>query len=61
MLIGLATLRIALKNSKKANLQKRIYFVVLGVAALFIWAGFIIGPVLAIIASTMPTRKKENG
>jgi hypothetical protein len=61
LLIGLATLRIALKNSKKANLQKRIYFVVLGVAALFIWAGFIIGPVLAIIASIMPTRKKENG
>jgi hypothetical protein len=44
-------------------MKKRIYYVILGVAALFIWAGLIIGPILAILASVMPTslkRKQEH-
>ena len=59
--IGLVTLRFSVKGSDKVNVKKRAYLVVLGVAALFIWAGLLIGPVLAIVASAMPTslgRKK---
>jgi len=61
LVLGLAALRLSIKNSQKATLRKRIYFVILGVAALFIWAGLIVGPILAIITAVMPTilRKKK--
>jgi hypothetical protein len=59
--LGLFALRLSIKNSQKATIRKRIYFVILGVAALLIWAGLIVGPILAIIAAVMPTslRKKK--
>ena len=59
--LGLVALRLSIKDSQKATLRKRIYFVILGVAALFIWAGLIVGPILAIITAVMPTslRKKK--
>ena len=53
--IGLVTLRLSIKDSNKASVKKRIYYVILGFAALFMWAGLIIGPVLAVLASVMPT------
>jgi hypothetical protein len=59
LLLGLATIRIALKNSAKATVRKRMYFIILGVAALFIWAGLIIGPTLAILAALMPTKIRK--
>jgi hypothetical protein len=59
LILGLTTLRIALKNSPKATVRKRIYFVILGVAALFIWAGLIVGPILAIIAALVPTKIRK--
>ena len=59
LILGLATLRIALKHSSKTTIRKRIYLTILGVAALFIWAGLIIGPILAIIAALMPTKIKK--
>jgi hypothetical protein len=59
--IGLVTLWLSLKDSNKASVKKRVYFVILGFAALFMWAGLIIGPILAILASVMPInlRKEE--
>ena len=59
--LGLVAVRLSIKNSQKATFRKRIYFVILGVAALFIWAGLIVGPILAIITAVMPTilRKKN--
>ena len=60
LVIGLMALRLSVKNSDKTNMKKRIYYVVLGVAALFMWAGLIIGPVLAIVASVMPTSLKKK-
>jgi hypothetical protein len=59
LILGLATLRIALKNSSEATMRKRIYFIVLGVAALLIWAGLIAGPILAIVAALMPTKIRK--
>jgi hypothetical protein len=58
--IGLVTLRLSVKDSLKAGMKKRIYYVILGLAALFMWAGLIIGPILAIAASIMPTRIKKK-
>jgi hypothetical protein len=59
LILGFTTLRIALKNSKEATMRKRIYFIILGVAALFIWAGLIAGPILATIAALMPTKIRK--
>jgi hypothetical protein len=59
LILGLATLRIALKNSPEATVGKRIYFIILGVAALFIWAGLIAGPILAIVTALMPTKIRK--
>jgi hypothetical protein len=59
-IIGMLTLRLALKNSQKASIRKRVYFVILGVAALFIWAGLIVGPILAFGAALMPTKIKRS-
>ena len=59
--LGLVALKLSIKNGQKTTLRKRIYFVILGVAAMFIWAGLIVGPILAIITAVMPTilRKKK--
>lgn len=58
--IGLVTLRLSVKDSDKESVKKRIYYVILGVVALFMWAGLIIGPILAILASVMPTNLKKK-
>jgi hypothetical protein len=58
--IGLVTLRLSVKDSDKASVKKRTYYVILGVVALFMWAGLIIGPILAILASVMPTNLKKK-
>jgi hypothetical protein len=60
LVIGLATLRLSVKHSDKASLKKRIFYAILGFAALFMWAGLIIGPILAILASVMPTNLKKE-
>ena len=54
LVLGLLTVRLALQD-KPVTVRRRIYLVVLGVAALFIWAGYIVGPALAIAASVMPS------
>lgn len=58
--IGLITLKLSVKNSDRSSMKKRIYYVILGIAALFMWAGLIIGPILAILASAMPTSLKRK-
>lgn len=42
------------------DVRKRIYLAMLGIFALFVWAGFLVGPVLALLASVMHARKKEH-
>ncbi len=59
LIIGLLTLRLALRNNQVSSIRKRVYFVILGVAALFIWSGFIIGPILAFASALMPTRLRH--
>jgi len=60
LILGLLTLRVALKNSRKVTAKKRVYLVFLGVAALFAWAGLIVGPVLAVVAAFMPNLRKRE-
>jgi hypothetical protein len=60
IVLGALAVLFALRYSRKISTKGRIYFVVLGVAALFIWAGYIIGPAIAIAASLMPTSIKRK-
>jgi hypothetical protein len=55
LILGILTVRLALQN-KPVTIRKRIYLAILGAAALFIWAGYIIGPLLALISSVMPSK-----
>lgn len=60
IVLGVATLRLSLREEERAGVKKRVYFVVLGVVALFMWAGLLIGPVLATIASLMPSGERRG-
>jgi len=60
ILLGIGTLRLSWRVERKTDLKSRIYLAVLGVAALFAWAGLIIGSALAIIASALPRRQNTG-
>ncbi len=59
ILLGIGTLRLTLK-SQTITVRSRIILFILGIAALFAWAGLIIGPVLAILASILPVRNRAR-
>ena len=54
IILGAITLRLFMKM-QKINLRTRIYFVIIGLVALFMWAGLFAGPALAIISSLLPS------
>ncbi len=56
LLLGFFTLRIALAPSPRWGTRARIKAIALGIIALFAWAGFLVGPLLAIVAAVLPTR-----
>jgi len=56
ILLGISALRLALKQEEKIRTRKRAYFVILGLLALFMWAGLLVGPILAIVTSLLPSR-----
>ncbi len=56
LVLGLATLRLSLKATDEIRTGTRIYLMILGLVALFLWAGLLIGPVVAIIAALLPKR-----
>jgi hypothetical protein len=56
-LLGFATLRLSLWKGERVGIRRRMYLAVLGVVALFIWSGLLIGPTLAIVASLAPARR----
>jgi len=58
IILGLLTLRIALVSGGTLTGRTRVYFFILGLVALFAWAGLLVGPALAVIASLLPSRTK---
>ncbi len=56
ILLGLLTLRIVLRHSGRWTRRSRVYLVILGGGALFAWAGFLVGPVLALAAAVLPVK-----
>lgn len=54
ILLGIGALRVVLKSGSKVDIRKRAYLVIIGILALFAWAGLLVGPALAVIASVLP-------
>ncbi|KCZ70865.1 hypothetical protein ANME2D_02890 [Candidatus Methanoperedens nitroreducens] len=61
ILLGAAVLRLVLKSKEKINIRKRAYLAILGLIALFAWAGLLVGPVLAMLASVLPANGGSSG
>jgi hypothetical protein len=52
IILGIFAIRLALR--KTVNLRTRASLAILGLLALFAWAGFIVGSIFALIASILP-------
>ena len=56
IVMGLLTVRLALRNSQHWTRRSRFYLILLGGGALVAWAGFVIGPILGISAAVLPSK-----
>jgi hypothetical protein len=56
--MGIFAIRFAVR--KTVNVRTRVSMGILGVLALFAWAGFVVGPILAVIASVLPYSKTNQ-
>jgi cadmium resistance protein CadD (predicted permease) len=61
IILGIAVIRIVSKNREKVDLGKRALLFIVGILALFFWAGFLLGPALAILASFLPQKNISSG
>lgn len=60
IILGFAVIRIILRNREKIDIRKRVYLAILGILALFVWAGLLIGPILAMLASVIPANVRVS-
>ncbi len=56
ILLALAIFRLAIYR-KQITVRVRIFMAILGVLGLFAWAGLLIGPVLALVGSLVPSKR----
>jgi len=56
ILLGVAIVRLAIKDPKSVTKRVRAFIVILGLLGLFTWAGLLIGPALALLTSILPTK-----
>jgi len=56
VLLGLAAIRLATGIRENGGMRTRIWLAVLGLLGLFSWAGLLLGPALALVASILPAR-----
>ena len=54
IILGYVILRMFLKSTEKMTARQRVVLVICGSLGLVFWAGFIIGPVLAIMTAFLP-------
>jgi hypothetical protein len=60
MVAGVLTLLLAMRRSGRWTVGSRLYLALLGVAALVVWAGWLVGPGLAIVAACAPSAPFPN-
>ena len=51
---GILCMRIALSSSVSWTTRERVTLVVAGILALVVWSGFLVGPILAVLAAVLP-------
>lgn len=56
IVVGALTLRLAVRQSGRWTLRSRLYLGLLGGGAVVVWAGYLLGPILAIVAAVVPTQ-----
>jgi hypothetical protein len=56
ILLGIAILRLTIKDPKNVTRRVRALTALLGLLGLFTWAGLLIGPALSLLASILPTK-----
>jgi uncharacterized protein YacL len=59
LITGIIMLRIAQSVRDKIEMKARLKMAILGLLGLFIWAGLVIGPVMAVVASLLPYPQKK--
>ncbi len=59
--LGVFALILSLKdeNYGTTSTKRRLYFFVIGIAGLMLWAGWFVGPLLAFEAAVLPWKRKE--
>ena len=62
IILGLLTLRFALRSKPKLTIWRRVGLVAIGIVALFTWSGLYMGPALLIASALVPpyTKKGES-
>jgi len=56
IVLGVAILRLVIKDPNRVTRRVRVSIALLGVLGLFTWAGLLIGPVLALLTSMLPAK-----
>ena len=60
IVLGVLTLRLAIRSSGRWTVRSRIYLALLGVLAIIFWAGWLVGSGIAIVAALIPSRGAEK-
>jgi len=58
--IGWAALRLAVRRSGAWTRRARAYLVLVGLGAVMLWAGYLVGPALALAAAVIPSRSPTS-
>ncbi len=58
ILLAMAIFRLTI-NRKQITYRSRVFVAIIGVLGLFVWAGLIIGPALAILTSLLPVTRRH--
>jgi hypothetical protein len=60
IIVGMLLMRLALRVHAPVATKERVAIAILGVIGFFIWAGLVIGPILALLTSILPGGSAEN-
>jgi hypothetical protein len=59
IVLGVITLRYALRTKPALTIPRRVGLIITGVIALFLWSGFYLGPALVIVSALVPRSTAE--
>jgi len=60
VIVGIIMVRVAISVRDKVEMKARVTIAILGIIGLFFWAGLVIGPFIAILASLVPGHHKKS-